>query len=420
MPDRHDTGSTRIPERSFTLSKRPAAFPSGVWSEAVRGQGPYLYTRSGQKYLDWMCALGALTVGHAHIAVVSAVCRQMRQGAIFSLPSDLEERLAKRLCQVIPCAEQVRVVKTGSEACSAAVRIARLKTGRDVFVTDSTSYHGWHDGMIAAKARHPGVPAAVAEAVRVFQHDDLESLKHVLYRAPGNMPAAVMLEPIQGTEPAGGHTAYLTRVKEIAHEAGALVIFDEMLSGGRLRLGGAQAMTGVVPDLATFGKALGGGLPLAFVCGRRDLMAHAWPVSGTFSGDTLALAACDAMLNLYRDENVIVRLWEAGRSLMSALEETAAALSLPFRLQGQPPRFWWDYGPGIDRRLAQSVFVQQCARQGVLVHPAVVFASAAMDGAALSESVGAMCNALKVVAFAVKNGTLADAVVGHPYEDSVR
>ncbi len=410
---------TFVPTGSSTLSKRMAAFPSGVWGRASHGRGPYIVTSDGRTMLDHMCALGALTVGHAHPKIVDAVAKQMSRGSLFSLPADIEERVAERLCGIIPCAEQTKFTMTGSEACSAAVRIARMATGRSKILTTPTSYHGWHDQMIAVKPRHPGVPEAFTYLIDTFNYNDVGSLATALDASSGNgLPvAAVILEPVQGESPAAD---FLNEVIVMAHARGALVIFDEMLCGGRLTVGGAQQLYDVTPDLATFGKAFGGGLPFAFVAGRKDLMQHAWPCSGTFSGSALSLAACDAMLDLYRDEDVIGRLWKNGQRLQAALLDQAQAEHLTIIMQGHSPRFWWDYAPGVDKRLAQSVFVQKCAKLGQLVHPAVVFANAAMTDEQVSQAIGAFRVAMVAVAQGIKNGNLREFLEGEPYEDSVR
>lgn len=396
---------TYIPQGSFTLSKRPGAFPSdGMPHLAWRGDGPYVVDVANGKYLDWICALGALTVGHNHPHVVEAVIKQVRDGAIFSLPSILEGRVAERLCGVIPCAQQVKVVKTGSEACAAAVRIARAATGRNLIVKFNDHYHGWHDWSMVTAPKHPGVPDTLSTDIISLGSD----FDWVVFDLSTAKPAAFIFEPerllLDGVN--------LAALVELCRAHDVLVIFDETLSGGRLAVGGVQEMTGIVPDLAVFGKAFGGGYPFAFVCGREDLMAHAWPVSGTFSGDAIGLAAADAMLDVYRDEGVIARLWEIGRKVQASLSATAASHKLPIKIQGFAPRFWIKE-IGEDRRKAMSVFVQQCAAWHVLVHQAVFFANAAMDDKQVDDSIDAFQHALGEVAVGVH-------LRGEPYQDSVR
>lgn len=404
-----------IPDGSFTLSKRPAAFPTGVWGHALDGHGPYVRTAT-KTYLDCMCALGALTVGHSHPHIVDAVTRQLIRGTIYSLPSKLEMVVSERLCGVagvIPCAAQVRVVKTGSEACSAAVRIARMATGRSLVVTNPTSYHGWHDELMAAKPSHPGVVGD--HAIRTLDFYNKSHRLEDVVATDG--VAAVIFEPVQGEPPADG---FLQQVVDVCRRHGTVVIFDEMLCGGRLALGGAQEYYGVIPDLATFGKALGGGLPFAFVCGRRDLMKHAWPISGTFSGDALALAAANAMLDIYDEEPVITKLWRYGAALKNAIMRGAEGTGVTVVLCGHDPRFWLEFGPSVDKRLALSVFSQQCAARGVLVHPAVIFANAAMIDEEVARCADAMEYAMRMVCTGIAENRLPKLLDGEQYADSVR
>lgn len=410
------TDPTRfVPDGSCTLSKRREAFPSGVWRPAFGGSGPYVLsslTDRPAKYLDLVCALGALTVGHNHPHVVEAVCQQMRAGAIFSLPHVLEGHVAERLCSVIPCAEQVKFVKTGSESTAAAIRIARAATGRSEVWGLKGHYHGWHDWWAQTSEKHPGVE----EDGQVFAFEDLAALllaaePQRLADASAYRPAAIIVEPERLEMADGGGLQLLV---DTARRIGTVVIFDEMLSGGRLRVGGAQELYGVEPDLACFGKAFGGGLPLAFVCGRRELMQHAWPVSGTFSGDALALAACDAMLDLYEREDVIGKLWSVGTALYQSIAYFGHGHPrLGLRLHGRPPRFWLTFGAHVDRRQFMSVVVQQAAQRGVLMHQAVIFASAAMDPEQTK-------TALTAVTIGLEAATAGGPLVGEPYKDSAR
>ena len=428
-----------IPDGSCTLSKRPAAFPSGCPVLALAGDGPYLIAddgAAGGQWLDWMCALGALTVGHGHPKVVEAVTKQLQySGAIFSLPSMLEGHVAERLCQRIPAAKlgQIKFVKTGSEACAGAVRIARAATGRDTILAFKKHYHGWHDWWAAKAEKHPGVPDFMEQGVLFV---DGELLPQAIWE---ERTAAVICEPERLVADYG--VSYLPKLMDTARKAGALVIFDETLSGGRLAFGGVSDFYNLIPDLAIYGKALGGGLPLAFIAGRRDVMQHAWPVSGTFSGDALALAACNAMIDIYETEHVIEKLWLNGTYVYRMLQDFALDhKALGMTVHGQPPRFWVDFGPHVrvdergvhtsgnwngqsppvDRRLFMSVVVQQAVRRGVLVHPAVFFANAAMTTSQVEESMEVFEQAFTFAAEGVSDGTLAKRLDGEPYQDSVR
>ena len=245
------------PGGAQTMSKRANQFPAGYPAFIERGSGARVWCPDGHEYVDWICGLGAMTLGYQHSAVETAVLRQLSRGVSFSLAHRLEVEVAEQLVGMIPCAKpdgMVRWVKTGSEACAAAVRIARMVTGRERVLV--CGYHGWHDGYAASRPEHPGVPEALADLVTPFVHGNLGSLRAAL--EGGSPPAAVILEPAMNAHPAPG---FLEGVLTLAHAAGALVIFDEMITGFRWASGGAQAFYGVTPDLAVFGKGLASGYP---------------------------------------------------------------------------------------------------------------------------------------------------------------
>lgn len=394
-----------IVDTSCTRSKRVEAWPTGVGGYAVRGEGPYLVLDDGRRLLDWLGSLGATPLGYSHPRIVEAVERQLRDGTVYSCPSILEGRVAEQLAAVIPGAEQFKFFKTGSESTSAAVAIARAATGRDLLLADPRSYHGWHDGFRAMAPTHPGTPA---------------SLEQLLVRWPasdhlGEVPvetwaqiAAVIIEPPRYRRV--GRDWFL-QSHELARYHGALVIHDNMIWGGRHALAGADEYFQVVPDLSCFGKAFGAGLPLACVCGRADLMRHGWVATGTFSGEALGLAACEAMLAVYRDEDVIARLWSNGQAVIDAIEAAARRDEVEVEVVGYPPHFTLRFAE--DHRQKMSVLCQRMAVRGILWHPAVTNASAAMHTEEVRATVRAVTESLAEVAGGYP-------LRGQPYQDSVR
>jgi glutamate-1-semialdehyde aminotransferase len=384
-----------IADTSCTRSKRVAAYPSGVGGYAVRGEGPYLILEDGRRMLDWLGSLGATPLGYSHPRIVEAVTRQVQDGAVFSCPSVLEGRVAERLAEVIPCAEQFKFFKTGSESTSAAVAIARAATGRDLIIADPRSYHGWHDGFRAMANSHPGTPDVMGELIRYWpESDDLTTGWHGLDLAGAwEDVAAVIIEPPRYRKV---DRDWFQKIHETAHAHGALVIHDNMIWGGRHALAGADEYFGVVSDLSCFGKAFGAGLPLAFVCGRQELMQHAWVASGTFSGDTLALAACEAMLGVYRDEDVIARLWSNGQAIVAAIELAADRYGVDVQLPGYAPHFTLRFAEDHQRKM--SVFCQRMAEWGILWHPAVTNSSAVMTVYDLAMTHNAVIESIEDVA----------------------
>ncbi len=282
------------PLAAQTFSKSYRYFCSGIAPSYMdRGEGCYIYDVDGNEFIDYMCALGPITVGYNEPSINEAVIRQVNKFASGSLQSELEVELAEKLCEIVPCAEKVRFVKNGGDATTAAVRLARAYTGRN-FVLMS-GYHGMHDWSIGASENNKGVPQAICELTKKFAYNDLEDLENNLKNYD---VAAVILEPVQSDGPKEG---YLEEVKRLTHKYGAVLIFDEVVSGFRYALGGASEMFRVTPDLAAFGKGMGNGYPISAVAGRKDILdqiEHGVFVSTTFGGDSVAMAAALATIKI--------------------------------------------------------------------------------------------------------------------------
>ncbi len=282
------------PLAAQTFSKSYRYFCSGIAPSYMdRGEGCYIYDVDGNEFIDYMCALGPITVGYNEPSINEAVIRQVNKFASGSLQSELEVELAEKLCEIVPCAEKVRFVKNGGDATTAAVRLARAYTGRN-FVLMS-GYHGMHDWSIGSSENNKGIPQAICELTKKFAYNDLEDLENNL---KNNDVAAVILEPVQSDGPKEG---YLEEVKSLTHKYGAVLIFDEVVSGFRYALGGASEMFRVTPDLAAFGKGMGNGYPISAVAGRKDILDQIEQgvfVSTTFGGDSVAMAAALATIKI--------------------------------------------------------------------------------------------------------------------------
>jgi glutamate-1-semialdehyde aminotransferase len=356
-----------IPAYTQTLSKNPTQWSRGVApAYLVRGSGAHVWDVDGNRYLDFPMALGPVLLGHSHPAVTEAIERQLRDGIAFTLPHPIEVEVAERVVELIPEAERVRFAKTGSDATTAAVRLARACTGRDEVVV--CGYHGWHDWYVASTSRAAGVPEAVRALTDSFAFNDLDSLDEALERQSGRT-AAVVLEPAGAEEPAPG---FLEAVVERVHAAGALAIFDEIITGFRLAPGGAQERYGVIADLAAFGKALGNGMPISALAGRAELMDRLEDVffSGTHGGEALSLAAARAVLDTL-DAAAYEQLYERGERLrvgvLGAIEETGVGEYVV--IGGAAPRTVVTVrepdgtGPGLP---AKTLVQQELLRHGVL------------------------------------------------------
>jgi glutamate-1-semialdehyde 2,1-aminomutase len=306
-----------IPLGSQTFSKSKTQYPFGVSPYFIeRGIGSHVWDADGNEYVDFIMSLAAVTLGYQDPDVTEAVRRQLDVGVIFSLPHRLEMEVAEAIVDAVPCAEMVRFGKNGSDATAGAIRLARAVTGRDRVAV--CGYHGWQDWYIGSTARNRGVPQAVRTLTHTFAYNDLDSLRDLFDRHPDEF-AAVILEPMNVAEPAPD---FLQGVKDLAHRHGALLVFDETITGFRYEIGGAQQRFGVVPDLATFGKGLANGYPVSAVAGRAELMKAMEEIffSFTFGGELLSLAAAQATLSKLRREPVIETLKRRGARAMHGLE----------------------------------------------------------------------------------------------------
>ena len=324
-----------IPLGSQTFSKSRTQYPVGVSPHfIVRADGSRVWDLDGNEYIDFVNSLASITLGYQDPDVLAAVRVQLESGVIFSLAHPLETEVAEMICEMVPCAELVRFGKNGSDATAGAVRVARAFTGRERVAV--CGYHGWQDWYIGSTARNRGVPSATRALTHTFAYNDLESLDAVLRSHPNEF-AAVILEPMNVTAPLDG---YLAGVKALTHQNGAVLVFDETITGFRFANGGAQELFGVVPDLATFGKGLANGYPVSAVAGRRDIMKLMEEIfySFTFGGEALSLAAAKATLLKLKYQPVIDTIKDRGSILIDGLTRIirSAGLEDVFSVSGHP------------------------------------------------------------------------------------
>lgn len=334
--------SDRTPGGAQTRSKQHHVFGGKPFPQTADWAKGSKVHAEGRTYIDWMAALASVGLGYGNGHVNSVVEQPVLDGGVaLPLPSKLEYEVADLLCSVLKWPEQVRWVKTGSEATAAAMMIARRATGRKKVV--SIGYHGWHEAHLPS-ANLIDVPWGYEQTA----HEEVDC-----------DTAAVLLEPMRDHDETPDHLnyaeGYVRRVHELCNRTGALLIMDEMVTGFRWALGGASEYFGITPDLATYGKAMANGYPLACVVGGRKLMKHALDVSSTFGGECVGLAAAKATIEVYQRWPVIAHLWEVGRKLQAGVPQ----------LKGWPVHPWLDLGE--DQRIA---VVQACAKEGVLMHPA--------------------------------------------------
>jgi glutamate-1-semialdehyde 2,1-aminomutase len=343
-----------IPGFTSTGSKRPEALfgqATGTPQSMTRAGGCRLWDAGGAEYVDMMMALGAVALGYAHPKVVAATCDAARLGTVGSLPPTLELDVAERLAALIPGAESVRFLKSGAEAVAAAVRVARVYTGRERVVT--CGYHGWLDWCQAG----PGVPQSVAALRTEIPFNDVAALERAIDDAAP--VAALVLEPVIDGAP---DIEWLEAARAAADRSGAVLVFDEIKTAFRIAVGGAAERYGVVPDLMVLGKALGNGFPVAAVCGSRDVMDAAtrtW-ISSTLATEFVGLAAARAVLEVFDGEPVVEHLEKVGGLLMRGLEQVARSCPSVFAgvygipqmcyLRGADSAVWEAVAAGAVRR----------------------------------------------------------------------
>ncbi|WP_085909920.1 aminotransferase class III-fold pyridoxal phosphate-dependent enzyme [Kiloniella majae] len=356
-----------IPSCSQTFSKGPNQWARGVSPHYLtRGEGAWVWDADGNKFLDYLMALGPIILGYGNKYVNDAAKNQIDEGVTFSQMHPLEVELSELLVDLIPCAEMIRFGKNGSDATTAAVRVARAYTGRDR--VGSCGYHGWHDWYIGTTTRSRGVPDVVQSLSHTFPYNDLASLEKLFTDHPGEF-AAIIMEPTGVEAPNDG---YLEGVKKLCNQHGVVLIFDEIVNGFRMRMGGAQEYFGVIPDIACFGKAMGNGFPISAVVGHKDLMKTFDDIffSGTFGGEAVSLAACKATIQFMLENNVVQKNWSFSRKLSSGIsalikqhqmEEEIIFLGYDVRsVLGFPQK------DEYQTRLRRTYFMQECVKRGLL------------------------------------------------------
>jgi glutamate-1-semialdehyde 2,1-aminomutase len=342
----------------------------------ARGEGPFVFDVDGNRYLDYVGSWGPLILGHGHPRVVRAVTETLAKGATFGAPTELETQLAELICQLVPSIEMVRMVSSGTEASMSAIRLARGFTGRDVIVKFAGCYHGHVDSLLVAAGssattlgvpNSPGVPAGCTKDTLVLRYNDVAGLQEA-FRAHGNRIAGVILEPVVGNMGLVTPTpTFRAEHRRQTANYGAILIYDEVMTGFRLALGGAQELFGDKPDLTVLGKIVGGGLPVGAYGGRADIMKKVMPAgpvfqAGTLSGNPLAMAAGLATLQELREHPPYARLEQLGERLSRGL--SAAAAKVPHQLQrvGSMWTLFFAPVPVVDYDTAKASDTAQFAR----------------------------------------------------------
>ena len=403
---------TLIPGGAHTYSKGDDQFPANAPSHIERGDGARVWDRDGTEYLDWCMGLRSVTLGYRYTPVIEAAIAQIWQGSNFGRPSYVETELAEDLAALFPSAEMVKFAKNGSTVTTAAVKLARAYTGRDlVAICKDHPFFSYDDWFIGATAVPAGVPQAIRDLTLSFRYNDLASLKALFDARPGEI-ACVIMEPATTEEPREG---YLHGVADLCRTNGAVFVLDEMVTGFRYHLNGAQTLYGVTPDLATFGKGMGNGFSVAALVGRREIMElgglfHGKPrvflISTTHGAENHSLAAARAVIRSFREQPVIDHMWRIGGQLLHGLNDAARAAGVArhFKAFGFPcnPAYAITDETGAASPGLRTLFMQEMVRAGVLIpYIAPAFAHTEAD---VARTVEAAQGALRVVARGLDGG----------------
>ena len=362
-------GQTQLLSRHPTLH---AFGVSPVYAESAKGCR--FRDVDGNEYIDMCGGTGVVYLGYCHPTVDAAAVEQIRKGIAYPVNSPLEIELAELLIEAVPCAEMVRYAKGGGDANAVAIRLARCYTGRDKVLF--CGYHGWHDWYLAANLEQAdnldghllpgvpvgGVPKALAGTAIPFAYNDLDDLRRKLEANRGQV-ACIIMEAARSYQPEQG---FLEGVRELADAHEVVLIFDEVVTGFRYARGGAQQYFGVVPDMATFGKAIGNGYPIAAIVGRRDIMSSitASFVSSSYWSEPASMAAAIAIQKLIRDEDVIGHIWRMGERYQEGLLKIGRDFDVPLYVEGLPPVFHIGFkvdSPGKH----VTLITQEMAKRGV-------------------------------------------------------
>jgi len=395
-----------IPLGSQTFSKSRIQYPIGISPLYIsNAKGSKVWDIDGNEYTDLVNSLASVTLGYGDKGVEKAVKNQLKKGVTFSLPGILEAEVAELIVSMVPSAEMVRFGKNGTDATSAAVRLSRAFTGKDHIAV--CGYHGWQDWFIGSTTRNKGVPEAVSSLTHKFEYNNIESLKSTLAKFP-NQFAAVILEPMNIEWPSKN---FLEEVKKETQKAGAILIFDETITGFRFNNGGAQTLFNVIPDLSTFGKGIANGFPLSAIVGRRDIMMEMEEIffSGTFGGELLSLAAAKEVLTRYRKEDICGKLQFNGLEIQKEVNQIIAENNLQqvLALSGHPSWNFLSWSPTTENNDLEikTFFMQEMFKIGILILGTHNI-SISHDSKAREKITDSYSKVLKSIRNALENGSL--------------
>lgn len=396
-----DRGIDMMPRGTQTMSKAPDQFVFGVHPIYLeRGKGAEVQDVDGNWYIDYPAALGPIILGYAHERTIKAVTDQLQKGIVFSLMHPVEVELAELLIDIIPCAEQVRYAKNGTDATLACVRIARSYTGKQHILKPEGHYHGWGDWHAISTPRDAGLPVCLKEYIETFPYNDIYALEEKL--KTGKF-AGLIMEPVSLVQPNPG---FLEGVRALCTKYGVVLIFDEVITGFRWALGGAQEYFGVIPDVASMGKAIANGMPLAVIAGKKEFMKEMDAIffSMTFGGEACSLAAAIETVKELRERKgeIYPRIWALGDKLAFSFNELAKSHAIDAEMFGMGPRHNIKFDED-DASGCRDLFHQEMIKRGILMGTQI-YVSAVHTEEYIDKTISAIKESLGVVRKALDEG----------------
>lgn len=368
----YEEAKTLIPGGVLGI-RRPYNFVEGefpIFFES--GKGARVVDVDGNEYIDFLCAYGPVILGYRETEVDEAVIEQIRnKGTCFSLTQQYQNTLAKKLRQLIPCAEMSVFVKTGSDATTCAVRLARAHTGKTKLLR--CGYHGWHDWCVEVKG---GIPEKLYEDIIEFHYNDLESVERLLEEHKDDMAGIIVTPyghplafPLENPNP-----GFLEGLRKLADKYGIVLIFDEIRTGFRFSMGGAQKYYGITPDLATFGKAMGNGHAISAVCGKEKIMKKGEKevfISSTFFPNSDGYVAALKVIEILERDQILDKLWKKGEAFMEKLRQVSSKFQVGIELSGVPPMFFFTFKKDGEMKYKdrRKDFYTELIRRGVFLQP---------------------------------------------------
>ena len=402
-----------LPAQTHTFSRGYYSLVEGVYPAfAERAKGSHIYDVDGNSYVDYMAALGPIILGYSYDRVNEAVRDQLDSGSIFSLPHRLEVEAAETMCGIIPNCDMAKFTKTGSDSVTAAIRASRAITGKD-----NIAYWGgggvWHDWFTAITSRDRGIPKSLKNMIKCFEYNNIESLKQLL--DDDGAIGTVCMEPMMYEFPSKN---FLNDVIRVTHDHDALLVYDEVQTGFRWSIGGAQEYFNVTPDISAWGKAIANGMPLGAISGKSEFMGIFDDIfySTTFAGEALSLAGFRATVQELLEKDALGAMHRQGEKFRDGFQAAAAEADSGVVLDGFSGklRMRFPYGDEEDSLLVRSLFCQVAVRAGILFWQGPIFHTFSHDDDDLDKTVRAVQDALKTVKAAIDGGTVEKSLDGKP------